>query len=268
MRSVIFFHRGNALLRPRQAQGGVIVTTARVATQAHPSRSTSTAAMELPLLTTPPLASTFWRGWNRATWTTTIGIFASLAYPTMTVTTLALCDDKNSTNNNNNNDEDFISKIRSKLEAQSFSFPSIEKLPTIDNETIDSIASSIGTQISSAISTGIPTDVSYGFFAGYLSGFALKKIGKVASITLGLSFLALQSLAYSGYIDVHHEKLQKQVEEMLDRNKDGVVDGEDIRNVLEEVRKVAGFGLEDNANNLAAKTGGFGLGFWGGLRSG
>ena len=85
--------------------------------------------------------------------------------------------------------------------------------------------------------------------------------------TLGLSFLALQSLAYSGYIDVHHEKLQKQLEEMLDRNKDGVVDGEDIRSVVEEVRKVAGFGLEDNTN-LVAKTGGFGLGFWGGLRSG
>ena len=239
--------------------------TSRTATQV----STSRGAMLLQPTTTssPPVStSLFYRGQSATASTTVISFIASLAYPTITITTLALCDKKNDTNNNNNDDEDFISKIRSKLESQSFSLNNIPKIP-IDNETLNSIASSLGTQISSAISTGIPTDLSYGFFAGYLSGFALKKIGKVASITLGLSFLALQSLAYSGYIDVHHEKLQKQLEEMLDRNKDGVVDGEDIRSVVEEVRKVAGFGLEDNTN-LMAKTGGFGLGFWGGLRSG
>ncbi len=184
------------------------------------------------------------------------------------MTTLALCDNDNNNNkdnnSNNNNDDDFISKIKSKFESQNFS---LENLPLpLDNETLASIASSLGTQISSAVSTGIPTDVSYGFFAGYLSGLALKKIGKVASLTLGITFLGLQSLAYAGYIDVHHDKLQKQVEEMLDRNKDGVVDSDDLRSVIEEVRKVAGFGLEDT--NLVAKTGGFGLGFWGGLRSG
>ncbi|KAL7537303.1 hypothetical protein ACHAXR_008348 [Thalassiosira sp. AJA248-18] len=192
------------------------------------------------------------------------GVLTSLAYSAIystAATTLALCNSQNDGNNNNNDDEDFISKIRSKLESQSFP----DLLSGNNNDTINSIATALGSQLSLAISSGIPTDLSYGFFAGYFSGLALKKIGKVASVTLGMSFLALQTLAYHGYIDVHHEKLQKQVEELLDRNHDGVVDGEDLKSVLHDVQKVAGFGLEDN---LVASGGGFGMGFLGGLKSG
>lgn len=94
----------------------------------------------------------------------------------------------------------------------------------------------------------------------------------MASITLGATFLGLQTLAYHGYIDVHHDKLRKQVEEALDRNNDGIVDGQDIKSILKDVQKVAGFGLseedEDGTKSLMASGGGFGLGFWGGLRSG
>jgi len=175
---------------------------------------------------------------------------------------MALCDSNNNdSNKNNNDDEDFITKIKSKIDSQSF--PDLQ-----NNDTLQMVATALGSQISTAISSGIPIDLSYGFFAGYFSGLALKKIGKVASVTLGMSFLALQTLAYHGYIDVHHEKLQKEVEEMLDRNNDGVVDGEDLKMVLHEIKKVAGFGLEDNNKNLLASGGGFGLGFLGGLRSG
>ncbi|KAL7524193.1 hypothetical protein ACHAWF_000853 [Thalassiosira exigua] len=190
------------------------------------------------------------------------GTFASIACSALysaAAATVALCDDKNE---GKGNDEDFISKIRSKMESQSFEMPDLSS-----NDTVNAIATSLGSQISLVISSGIPTDISYGFFAGYFSGLALKKMGKIASVTLGASFLALQTLAYHGYVDVHHEKLQKKVEELLDRNNDGVVDGEDLMGALEEVKKVAGFGLGDN-KSLAASGGGFGLGFWGGLRSG
>jgi uncharacterized membrane protein (Fun14 family) len=140
---------------------------------------------------------------------------------------------------------------------ESKSFPDLQS-----NETVNSIATSLGSQISLALASGIPTDVSYGFLAGYFSGLALKKIGKVASITLGVSFLALQALAYNGYIEVHHEKLQEQVQELLDRNHDGVVDSEDLRSVLEDVKSVAGFGFEDDNNKkLIASSGGFSIGF-------
>ena len=188
------------------------------------------------------------------------GLFASLAYSALYSTaSLVLCE---SNKDDNNSDEDFISKIKSKLDSQSLSDLS-------QNDTLNSIASALGSQISLAISSGIPTDLSYGFFAGYFSGLALKKIGKIASITLGASFLALQTLAFHGYIDVHHEKLQQQVEGLLDRNGDGVVDSEDLKSALKEVQKVAGFGIVEDGNmNLIASGGGFGMGFLGGLRSG
>ena len=202
---------------------------------------------------------------------TILGVLTSLAYTTAaTTTSIALCENKKEDDNNtNNDDQNFISKIKSKLESQSFD--DLTNNMQIDNETLNSILTSLGTHISTSLSSGIPTDISYGFIAGYFSGLALKKIGKVASITLGMSFLALQTLAYSGYIDVHHDKLQKQVESILDRNNDGVVDGEDVKSILEEVRKVAGFGLEEDGGNdkkLLASGGGFGMGFYGGLRSG
>mmetsp|Transcript_31222 Transcript_31222/g.66054 ORF Transcript_31222/g.66054 Transcript_31222/m.66054 type:complete len:260 (+) Transcript_31222:43-822(+) len=196
--------------------------------------------------------------------TTAASLLASLAYSTLSTATIVLCEN----NNNSDDDENFISKLKSKLQNQS--------IPTMD---IDAIATSLGSSITSiltsrtldsVISSGIPTDLSYGFFAGYFSGLALKKIGRVAGVALGASFLALQTLAYAGYIDVHHEKLQEEVEGLLDRNQDGVVDAEDLRRVLGDVKKVAGFGLEDGASDakLMASGGGFGLGFWGGLRSG
>jgi len=178
--------------------------------------------------------------------------------------TLALCESSsnqsNSNNDNDDSDQDFIAKIKSKL----------EDFQIEDNATLNSIATSLGVQVSSALASGIPTDISYGFFAGYFSGLALKKIGKVASITLGASFLALQTLAYNGYIDVHHEKLQKEVEGMLDRNNDGVVDSEDLKGMLDDVKKIAGFKLDDDSTNkkLYASGGGFTIGFYGGLRSG
>lgn len=89
----------------------------------------------------------------------------------------------------------------------------------------------------------------------------------------------LQTLAYHGYIDVNHEKVARQVEEILDRNGDGVVDSEDIKSVVEELRKVVGFGILDDDEEDSEKEGkgkikaiagggGFGLGFLGGLRSG
>lgn len=66
---------------------------------------------------------------------------------------------------------------------------------------------------------------------------------------------------------VHHDKLQKEVEGLLDRNKDGVVDGEDMKSLFDEAKKVAGFGVEDETKVMASG-GGFAMGFLGGLRSG
>jgi len=189
-------------------------------------------------------------------------------------TPVALC----SNNSNSNDDEDFISKVKAKINSQSIAELSSSLLA---NMNMDELLSTIGSQAQLALNSGIPTNLSYGFFAGYLSGFALKKIGRAASLTFGVGFVILQTLAYQGYVDVNHDKLAKQIEGVLDRNGDGVVDGEDLRSVVDELRRVVGFGIEggkeegedeDGRNDDQVKAiaggGGFGMGFLGGLRSG
>lgn len=80
----------------------------------------------------------------------------------------------------------------------------------------------------------------------------------------------MQALAYQGYIDVNHQKIAGEVEKLLDRNKDGKVDAEDLKGVIDDVRKVAGYGLESSGKEgeLLVSGSGFSLGFYGGLRSG
>jgi len=200
---------------------------------------------------------------------------AAAAASAATYETPALC----SNNSNSNDDEDFISKVKAKINSQSIAELS-SSLPASMN--MDELLSTIGSQAQLALNSGIPTNLSYGFFAGYLSGFALKKIGRAASLTFGVGFVILQTLAYQGYVDVNHDKLAKQIEGVLDRNGDGVVDGEDLKSVVDELRRVVGFGIEggkegegggeDGRNDDQVKAiaggGGFGMGFLGGLRSG
>lgn len=203
---------------------------------------------------------------------------AAAAASAATYETPALCsNNKDDTRSNSNDDEDFISKVKAKINSQSIAELS-SSLPA--NMNMDELLSTIGSQAQLALNSGIPTNLSYGFFAGYLSGFALKKIGRAASLTFGVGFVILQTLAYQGYVDVNHDKLAKQIEGVLDRNGDGVVDGEDLKSVVDELRRVVGFGIEagkeeggeDGRNDDQVKAlaggGGFGMGFLGGLRSG
>jgi uncharacterized membrane protein (Fun14 family) len=136
--------------------------------------------------------------------------------------------------------------------------------------TIDDYASAIGSQLSLALSSGIPANLSYGFVAGYASGYALKKIGRVAAIVLGTAFLGMQTLAASGYVTVDHDKIQHRLEDLMDRNKDGKVNASDLKDVVDSAKKVAGFGIieEGSEVGLGASAAGFGTGFYGGLRSG
>jgi uncharacterized membrane protein (Fun14 family) len=143
-------------------------------------------------------------------------------------------------------------------------------IPNINEMNIDDYASVIGTQLSIALSSGIPANLSYGFVAGYASGYALKKIGRVAAIVLGTAFLGMQTLAASGYVTVDHDKIQHRLEDLMDRNKDGKVNASDLKDVVDSAKKVAGFGIieEGSEVGLGASAAGFGTGFYGGLRSG
>jgi|EP00979_Chaetoceros_neogracilis_P004187 uncharacterized membrane protein (Fun14 family) len=165
-------------------------------------------------------------------------IALSTALTTSTSSAIAFCQGKK------NEDEDILSKIKSTITSSV-------------NIDLDSVGKTVGEKVNDAIATGVPTDISYGFVCGFSSGFAFKKVGKVASIVFGLGFGALQTLSYAGYIDVDHTQLQKDVERVMDLNRDGKVDGKDGENAMNKVMEVLQFGMPGGAGFIAGFIGGF-----------
>ena len=123
-----------------------------------------------------------------------LGILASCAVP---VSGTSLCADENEGGaGDGDGDDALLSRLKSSLQSRSF-----PDLPHSD--LLDALARHVGGQAALVLASGIPAaDLSYGFCAGFFSGLALKKIGKATSLVLGAGFLALQTLAYHGYIEV------------------------------------------------------------------
>ena len=57
--------------------------------------------------------------------------------------------------------------------------------------------------------------ITFGGLAGFFAGYALKKIGKLAALILGLFFIGLQVLAYYGYIQIDWTRIQASVDPLL-----------------------------------------------------
>lgn len=53
----------------------------------------------------------------------------------------------------------------------------------------------------------LAVQVGVGGIMGYCTGMAMKKVGKVLATVLGLGFVALQSAAYAGYIQVNWKQI-------------------------------------------------------------
>eukprot|EP01038_Epipyxis_sp_PR26KG_P013455 gene13455-18047_t len=113
--------------------------------------------------------------------------------------------------------------------------------------------------ISKLYTSGIPYEVGYGFLMGYSSGFAVKKISKFVAFTIGTFFVVVQTLSYSGYLDVKYDKLQTEAEKVLDLNKDGKVDMKDAEYAIDNIQKILGFHMPTG--------GGFATGLLMGLRA-
>lgn len=109
------------------------------------------------------------------------------------------------------------------------------------------------------LDAGIPSQVGFGFVMGYSSGFCLKKVSKVVAFVAGGSFILLQSLSYSRYIDVNYKALQKDAEKIMDLNGDGKIDGKDFEHAFNKINKVLGHQMPSG--------GGFAAGLLLGLRS-
>ncbi len=65
------------------------------------------------------------------------------------------------------------------------------------------------------IITPILTQLGIGGIAGLCVGFALKKIGKLLAILLGIAFLFLQYLAYVGIISINYSALEEWAKGMV-----------------------------------------------------
>ncbi len=57
--------------------------------------------------------------------------------------------------------------------------------------------------------------LTFGGVAGFATGFAIKKVGRVVAIVVGILFIIVQLLASAGYISVDWVRIQKDVEPML-----------------------------------------------------
>lgn len=55
----------------------------------------------------------------------------------------------------------------------------------------------------------------FGAVAGFAAGFALKKVGKVVAVAVGLLFVVVQVLAYYGFITINWGAVQGSVDPML-----------------------------------------------------
>lgn len=57
--------------------------------------------------------------------------------------------------------------------------------------------------------------LSFGAIAGFAAGYALKKVGKVLAVVLGLFFIFLQILAYYGFVRIDWVEVQNSVDPLL-----------------------------------------------------
>ncbi|UCH27108.1 MAG: FUN14 domain-containing protein [Trueperaceae bacterium] len=58
--------------------------------------------------------------------------------------------------------------------------------------------------------------VSFGALAGFAAGYALKKLGKLVAVALGLLFIFIQLLAYYGFVTINWIEVQRRIDPLLE----------------------------------------------------
>ncbi len=69
-----------------------------------------------------------------------------------------------------------------------------------------------------SVETALPYlgQLSFGALAGFAAGYALKKVGKIVAVLVGLLFIALQILAYYGFIQIDWLAVQERFDPVLE----------------------------------------------------
>ena len=101
--------------------------------------------------------------------------------------------------------------------------------------------------------------ITLGSFLGYCSGVASKKIGKAVAAGIGLLFVAVQSAANAGYIDVDWAKVEKDVISKIDTDADGKITKVDLKKYWEKVKSILTYNMPSAS--------GFSIGFFYGLKA-
>ncbi|POM75539.1 Hypothetical protein PHPALM_7347 [Phytophthora palmivora] len=151
-------------------------------------------------------------------------------------------------------EEDPVQQAKKKL--QELSTIAIAQLAALLPEDY----SNLQKKVDEFLASGKGGQISWGFCMGACAGFALKKVSKLGAVAIGTLFVLLQCASYSGYVDVDYKKLERDVKNYLDINKDGVFDTKDLDSMYKSIMKVLEFSLPAGS--------GFAAGFVLGFRSG
>ncbi|KAJ3248871.1 hypothetical protein HDU78_009388 [Chytriomyces hyalinus] len=103
-------------------------------------------------------------------------------------------------------------------------------------------------------------EISVATLAGACSGFASKKILKGAGLAVGLGFMSLQALTYTGVVKVDWQKIESKISSGLDVDGDGKLTPNDF--------KSAGLRFIHNLSTDLPSAGGFAGGFFLGFARG
>lgn len=107
-------------------------------------------------------------------------------------------------------------------------------------------------------------EVGLGVVAGFSSGYAVKKLGRLAALTFGIGFIGIQLARHYGVVEDKHlpdlSTLDRTIKTHLDTDGDGKVTSKDLNVIANRVLRMLG------ANVPAAS--GFGIAFLLGLQYG
>uniref|UniRef100_A0A7S3UWL8 EF-hand domain-containing protein n=1 Tax=Heterosigma akashiwo TaxID=2829 RepID=A0A7S3UWL8_HETAK len=132
-----------------------------------------------------------------------------------------------------------LKKVQSSAE-QSWSMLSDLQKRFNNGESPSEIASEL---VDHVIESGVGQQLSTGLVFGICSGFAVKKIGKLAAFVFGSGFCVLQGLSYSGYITLNYKKMDDSLKQLLDADGDGKFDSTDIQIWYSKMENVLTYNL-------------------------
>ncbi|ORY51641.1 hypothetical protein BCR33DRAFT_712659 [Rhizoclosmatium globosum] len=103
-------------------------------------------------------------------------------------------------------------------------------------------------------------EISVATLLGACSGFACKKFAKGAGLAIGVGFMSLQALHYSGYAKVDWNKIENSITKGIDMDGDGKITQNDL--------KLVSYRLIHNLTMDLPSAGGFAAAFFLGFRYG